>query len=605
MTPRHDRPDDSVETTRLTGSGPEPETPGAAWGDLVLRGELGRGGFGRVFRAWDPALAREVALKIIRLKSPDQAASVLREGRMLARVRHPHVVTVHAARQIGEEVGLAMELVDGRHLGDLVRQQGPMSAEEAAVVGLAVLQALAAVHAAGLLHRDVKARNVMREAGGRIVLMDFGAGVELGPGTADDRGIGTPVCMAPEVLLGASATLASDLYSVAVLLYFLVTGDYPVQGPTAVAIAHAHAAGRRRLLADARPDLPDGFVRAVERGLARDPADRYSSAGAFLAALTAAMPSAREATPVVPAPAPAPALAPTRGWGWRRVLAAAGGGLAAAWLLGLLTSTAYNTTLRIGSGFSTDTPLTWLSYGVRMLIPFLGPALLTVLALYVVRAAWRIAPALVPPIRSLQGRVEDLTRQSRRRLVRDGAASEAQYLLLAQVAGMGVLLWTFRDVIGAFASFADVTEPATMALLGGNRPNAYRIALTVAITLMALGWRAVLTSPGARSRADRPVILAGIGATVLMVLLLELPYRLTYHSERPVVAHGRQCCFELGRDENVNRALLYCPQAQAPRIFAAAASEVSPSALAGTSLFWTTAMTTSDDGRTTCVARPR
>ena len=601
MTPRHDRPDDSVETTRLAGSGPEPPAPGATWGDLELRGELGRGGFGRVFRAWDPALAREVALKIIRLKSPDQAASVLREGRMLARVRHPHVVTVHAARQIGHEVGLAMELVDGRHLGDLVRQQGPLGAEEAAVVGLAVLQALAAVHAAGLLHRDVKARNVMREAGGRIVLMDFGAGVELGPGAADDHGTGTPVCMAPEVLLGASATLASDLYGVAVLLYFLVTGDYPVRGDTAVAIAHAHAAGRRRLLADARPDLPDGFVRAVERGLARDPADRYPSAGAFLAALTTAMPSAREATPVVPAPAPAP---PARGRGWRRVLAAAGGALAAAWLLGLLTSTAYNTTLRIGT-FSTDTPLTWLSYGARMIIPFLGPALLTVLALYVIRAAWRIAAALAPPIRSLQGRVEDLTRQSRRRLVRDGTASEAQYLLLAQVAAMGVLLWTFRDVIGAFATFADVTEPATMALLGGRRPNAYRITLTVAITLMALGWRAVLTSPAGRSRAERPVVVAGIGAIVLMVLLLELPYRLTYHSERPVVAHGEQCCFELGRDGDTARALLYCPQAEAPRIFEVAASEVSPSALAGTSLFWTTAMTTSADGRTACVARPR
>ena len=162
-TPSHDLPTSFPET----------------WGDLRLIAEIGRGGFGRVFRAHDPDLKREVALKVIKLRDSSHRATVLKEGQMLARVRHNNVVTVFRAQQIGDEIGLTMELIRGRHLGDLVKQEGPMGADEAAVIGVSVCQALAAAHGQGLLHRDVKSRNVMRESGGRIVLMDFGAGREV------------------------------------------------------------------------------------------------------------------------------------------------------------------------------------------------------------------------------------------------------------------------------------------------------------------------------------------------------------------------------------------------------------------------------------------
>src|SRR5262245_23920642 len=205
----------------------------AIWAEFQLRGELGRGGFGRVYRAWDDGLAREIALKIIKVTDPTRRADALREGKMLARVQHRNVVTVHGVREVGDEIGFVMELVRGESLADLVRRRGPMGGDEAAMLGITLCQALAAVHGAGLLHRDIKAQNVMREAGGRIVLMDFGAGREVGPDEyADSGAIGTPLYMAPEILDGEPASHASDLYSLGVLLYFLLTQRYPVEGAT-------------------------------------------------------------------------------------------------------------------------------------------------------------------------------------------------------------------------------------------------------------------------------------------------------------------------------------------------------------------------------------
>ncbi|MGE0704592.1 MAG: serine/threonine-protein kinase, partial [Vicinamibacterales bacterium] len=153
--------------------------PPREWGDLEILAELGAGGFGKVYRAHDRTLARDVALKVIALQRDEDAAAVLREGQMLARIRHRNVVTVHSAQRVADQVGVTMELVEGQNLAELVRENGPMGAEESAVIGLSLCQALAAVHAAGLVHRDVKARNVMRERGGRIVLMDFGLGLDI------------------------------------------------------------------------------------------------------------------------------------------------------------------------------------------------------------------------------------------------------------------------------------------------------------------------------------------------------------------------------------------------------------------------------------------
>jgi tetratricopeptide (TPR) repeat protein/TolB-like protein len=257
------------------------------WGHLRVRAPLGEGSFGEVFRAHDTVLDRDVALKLSkRAFGPDTERRFLEEARRLARVRHPNVVTVYGADVSGGRVGLWTDLVDGETLESLLQRQGPLSAREAALIGLDLCGALAAVHVQGLVHGDVKAANVMRERGGRIVLMDFGTVKEL-PRHGGEPVVtrGTPLVLAPELLRGQPPTPASDLYSLGVLLYRLVTGRHPVEGDDVLEIARKHARGEWTPLRDVRPDLPDAFVRTVEQALAPDPARRYASAGVMERAL--------------------------------------------------------------------------------------------------------------------------------------------------------------------------------------------------------------------------------------------------------------------------------------------------------------------------------
>lgn len=268
------------------------------WGHLRIVDRLGAGGFGEVFRAWDTNLQREVALKLLR-PGPGGATrseSVLHEGQRLARVSHPNIVSVYGAQQLGGRVGIWGELLNGRTLAQIVESDGPLSAKEACVVGDAICRALSAAHRQGVLHRDVKAQNVMREKGGRIVLMDFGLGLDVDGAAQPARLAGTPLYLAPELLDGGLPSVRSDIYSLGVLLFYLVTGTMPVTGRSLDEIAARHRRGERQRLPDLRGDLPASFVRVVERALAVDPANRFASCGEMQDALAIA------ADGVVPGP---------------------------------------------------------------------------------------------------------------------------------------------------------------------------------------------------------------------------------------------------------------------------------------------------------------
>jgi eukaryotic-like serine/threonine-protein kinase len=279
-----------------------PAPSGQKWGRLILLDRIGEGTSCEVFKAWDTELHRNVALKLLHQDDDrDAHKRVLEEARRMARVRHQHVVQVYGAETHDGRVGLWMELVRGESLEQILKDRGPFGARETAAVGLDLCAALAAVHRAHLLHRDIKAQNVMREEGGRIVLMDFGTGEEL---SGTNRLVGTPLYLAPEIFDGQKASVQSDVYSLGVLLFYLLTGAYPVTAATMEQLARAHLRRDRKSLRDLRPDLPQNLVQTVERAMAFEAGQRFRSAGDMERALQEAIDVA--AAPLVAAPVPVP-----------------------------------------------------------------------------------------------------------------------------------------------------------------------------------------------------------------------------------------------------------------------------------------------------------
>ena len=267
--------EDQAENRSRRDSGP-PRT----WGPLVVLERMGPGGFADVYRAYHTTLRCEVALKLPRAdKTPDDLTvkRFLDEASRLAQVRHENLLTVHGADVHDGLVGLWTDLVRGQNLEKTVESLGKLGAREAATVGISLCCGLAALHGAGLLHLDITPANVMREEGGRIILADFGSCREIpGPAGRPDDLCVTLRATAPEVLRGEPPTAAADLYSLGVLLYWLVSKRYPVEGGTLEELRAKHERGDRVPLLEVRPDLPMEFAEAVERALALEPKDRYS-----------------------------------------------------------------------------------------------------------------------------------------------------------------------------------------------------------------------------------------------------------------------------------------------------------------------------------------
>ena len=297
----------------------EPVPSANTWGHLRLLEPLGNGAFGQVYRAWDTRLDREVALKLLPADSDAgdaRASSIIHEGRLLARVRHPNIVTIYGAERIGDTVGLWMERVDGETVEQRLSRQSPLEPSAAIEIGIQICHAVSAVHQAGLLHRDIKAQNVMLARDGRAVLMDFGTGRELAGASAYQVPLaGTPLYLAPELLRGGDATIQSDIYSLGVLLYRMVTGTYPVHARSLPDLRLAH---ERLELADdveLRPNMPRRLGRVIGRSIAPRPERRYESADALAAALGTLTPH----TSVIPlkyAVAAAAVLLIVIGLGW-------------------------------------------------------------------------------------------------------------------------------------------------------------------------------------------------------------------------------------------------------------------------------------------------
>ncbi|MFJ3665521.1 protein kinase [Streptomyces sp. NPDC090106] len=250
-------------------------------GRYRLEATIGRGGMGVVWRASDHLLGRRVAVKELPLDDTLSTAEarrvrdhVLREARAVAQLRHPHVIVVHDVVEDGERPFLVMELIEGGSLADRIAGHGPVDAVEAARIGVALLGALRAAHAAGVLHRDIKPANVLIAEDGRVVLTDFGVAQVSGATTltGPDSFVGSPEYTAPERMAGLRGGPESDLWSLGALLCTAVSGESPFRRDSLGGIVNAVLAGEIRPPAQAGPILP------VVRGLLeRDPYRRLDA----------------------------------------------------------------------------------------------------------------------------------------------------------------------------------------------------------------------------------------------------------------------------------------------------------------------------------------
>jgi serine/threonine-protein kinase len=262
-----------------------------AGGRYRLRGRLRAGGMAIVHRAWDRHLEREVAVKTIAETFACDLTFVRRfrrEAELSARLAHPHVVTVLDAGSEPRDF-IVMELMRGLDARALLKRRGWLTSREAIDVVAQVSDALAHVHAHGVIHGDVSLGNVLIGwPDGTAKLADFGLASTVSDSPAAGGGvIGTPGYVAPEVLLGATPSARSDLYSLGVAAYRLLVGAscaWPSDRDATVPLATARP--RTQPLDEARPDLPRGVVAAIEKALSPDPAERNESVAEFRSELT-------------------------------------------------------------------------------------------------------------------------------------------------------------------------------------------------------------------------------------------------------------------------------------------------------------------------------
>ncbi len=308
---------------------------GMRWGPLEVLERLGGGASGEVFRARVTDGGGIVVLRLLPAGAPPDAAEALalvEWGRRLARIEHPHLVRVLGAGVHGGRPGRFMELLDGVSMARFLDEHGPLPPQELVAAGTALCRALGALHAAGLVHGDVRAGNVLRARGQRVVLMDPGPAALPARGAAASIPLaaGSPAFFAaPELLHGEAPAPASDLYALGATLYLLATGVLPVEGEDLIALRAAHEKGSRRPTGKLRRDLPEAVAESIDRALARDPRARFADAAEMERALLG------EAVPPRPArleelPERARIRRPGA-WTWLAVVAALLAGVAGIW----------------------------------------------------------------------------------------------------------------------------------------------------------------------------------------------------------------------------------------------------------------------------------
>jgi len=524
---------------------------GEPWDRLIKLERIGGGSFGDVYRAWDPMLEKVVALKLTRYSSGHDATRALNEAQRLARIPpHPNVITVYGAHRIGNDVGIWMEFLRGRTLESIVADQGELSGEEATYYGACLCRALAHVHAGHVLHRDVKAANVVKAAGGRVVLIDFGSGQEIVPAGAPDpkRLVGTLPYMAPELFRREPATAQSDIYSLGVLLFNLVTDKYPVTASSPEGFAEAHRLGRRSGLHDVRSDLPMPFVQVVERAIDPDVERRYKTAGELLRALDQQG-----------GPAPSPKSSVDT-WSTRVLwaLLILSGGLTG---IGLVTTRAFNVALG-RSDFTVETVTDWFQMGWMASVKPAFIGVVAFLGIQLLSGGKRLGRAMFPRAGQLEARCRTQLGHAARRTRLDDTSVVGAWLLLLSIIALGSVWWSFSDLLGTVATTRIST--ASIEDLGLLSPSSrpyydwYREMAAYTTVVLVAVWYYMARHIRQTSGSLKNGFLLGGGFVVCVsIVSLDLPYRLIQHPVFVAAHWNDNDCYIIG--ERSNDLLLFCP----------------------------------------------
>lgn len=268
----------------------------------VLR-KLGRGGMADVYAAKHLSLGRDVALKVLRrdfARDQDYVDRFRREARAAAKISHANIVAVYDVGNVDGMYFIAQELIDGENLKQSLERNGPIDIGEAVDILISVGSALETAADAGITHRDIKPENIMRSSRGVVKVADFGL-ARLGLGSEESRAdltqagltLGTPRYMSPEQIQGKAVDIRSDLYSLGVSMYHLLSGHPPfgADEPLALAVMHLHETpeplDRKRSVRDSsgNPDLPEWLIAVIERLMAKSPGDRFQTPSELLDAV--------------------------------------------------------------------------------------------------------------------------------------------------------------------------------------------------------------------------------------------------------------------------------------------------------------------------------
>jgi len=259
--------------------------------DFKVLGELGRGGMGIVYLAIDVNLDREVAIKVLpaHLTEPSGVRDrFLREARTAAKLSHPNIVPVYRADEKDGVVFFVMRHVDGESVAERLASQGPLAPLDAARLLEEVALALDYAHSRGVIHRDIKPENILLERGSNsAVVTDFGIArlMEAAPATATGQVLGTVHYMSPEQVLGERVDGRSDVYSLGVVGFKMVTGQLPFDSRSATAVLVEHVTKEPPKVRSIGPGVPEQLASIIDRCLSKDPAARYQTAGALASAL--------------------------------------------------------------------------------------------------------------------------------------------------------------------------------------------------------------------------------------------------------------------------------------------------------------------------------